>query len=268
MSNNSAFSYDSPIMQILMHLGDLIILNFLFVLCSLPIFTIGAAHAGLYTGIKVLTDKEDDSSPAAAFFRGFSNGFLKVTLAWVILALVFIMTGVAAIFAYAYQSPLWPCLLPMFILGTFMASIPAFHSRFGCTAMQLIRNCWFLIFAHPIRSFAAALLFWLPLILLLTIQPVYFMATAPVLLTLYFSTAVLFGYKFLQKPFNTLIEEFNRRQEEANAQAGNDMSEAEEEDDSTNEYEPDELDIPVEENESEQESADTDNEEDEQPVAP
>ncbi len=268
MSENSAFSYDSPIMQILMHIGDLIILNFLFVICCLPIFTIGAAHAGLYTGIKVLTDKEDDSSPSAAFFRGFKTGFLQVTLAWLVLAVVFIVTGVAALLAYANNSPLWPCLLPMFILGSYMASVPAFHSRFGCTAWQLIRNCWFLIFAHPIRSLSAALLFWLPFILLLTLQPVYFMAMAPVFLTLYFSTAVLFGYKFLQKPFNTLIEEFNRRQEEAAKQAGDDVTEAEEADESTDEYEPDELDIPVEENDSEQEATDPDCEEDEEPVAP
>lgn len=254
-------------MQILTYLGDLIILNFLFVLCCLPIFTIGAAHAGLYTGIKVLTDKDDDSSPAAAFFRGFSNGFLRVTLAWLILAVVFIVTGVAALFAYAYQSPLWPCLLPMCILGTFMASVPAFHSRFGCTVFQLIRNCWFLIFAHPIRSFAAAVLFWLPLILLLTIQPVYFMASAPVLLTLYFSTAVLFGYKFLQKPFNTLVEEFYRRQEEAAKEESADLPEAETGAD-TDCDEPDELDLPVEEDDSGEDASETMPEEDTQTAAP
>ena len=215
MSNNSAFSYDSPIMQILMYLGDLIILNFLFILFSIPIFTIGAAHAGLYTGVKVLTDKEDDSSPAAAFFRGFSNGFLQISLAWVIMAVTFIAVAYTAFVAVINGSPVWPCVVPLVIIGVFMATAPAFHSRFGCTALQLIRNCWFLIFAHPIRSLSAALLFWLPVILLVTIQPLYFLATAPVLMTLYFSTAVLFGYKFFQKPFKTLIEEFNRRQEEA-----------------------------------------------------
>lgn len=227
MSNNSAFSYDSPVMQILMYIGDLIILNFLFILCCIPVFTIGAAHAGLYTGIKVLTDKEDDSSPAAAFFRGFASGFLQVSLAWVILAVLFGVICVASLLAFANGSPLWPCLVPLAIVGTFMATVPAFHSRFGCTAWQLIRNCWFLIFAHPIRSFAAALLFWLPVILALRMNMVYSMAMTPLLLTLYFSTAVLFGYKFFQKPFKTLIDEFNRRQEEAKANDPNALPEPE-----------------------------------------
>ena len=57
------FSYDSKPMQILMFVGDLIILNILYLICCIPIFTIGAAQAGMYTACKVLLDKEDDSSP-------------------------------------------------------------------------------------------------------------------------------------------------------------------------------------------------------------
>ena len=48
------FNYESKFNQLLMTLADLIILNLLFVVCSLPIFTIGAAQAGLFTGIRVL----------------------------------------------------------------------------------------------------------------------------------------------------------------------------------------------------------------------
>ena len=79
-----------------MTIGDLVILNVLFLLCCLPIFTIGAAQAGLYTGLRVLADKEDDSSPAAAFFRGFSSGFGKITIVHsllMVLVLVISCTG-------------------------------------------------------------------------------------------------------------------------------------------------------------------------------
>ena len=61
------FSYESKLMQTLMVIGDYIILNLMFLVFSIPIFTIGAAQAGLYSGIKVALDKEDDSSCAAAF---------------------------------------------------------------------------------------------------------------------------------------------------------------------------------------------------------
>ena len=77
------FSYDNKVMQVLMTIGDLVILNILFLLCSIPIVTMGAAQAGLYTAVRVITDKEDDSSPAAGFFRGFKTGFFKITLIWI-----------------------------------------------------------------------------------------------------------------------------------------------------------------------------------------
>ena len=40
------FSYDSKLMQILNFIGDLIILNVLYLVCCLPVVTIGAAQIG------------------------------------------------------------------------------------------------------------------------------------------------------------------------------------------------------------------------------
>ena len=57
---NGLFSYDSKPMQLLGFLGDLILLNILYLVCCIPLFTIGAAQAGLFTACKVLLDKEDD----------------------------------------------------------------------------------------------------------------------------------------------------------------------------------------------------------------
>ena len=208
---NSIFSYDSPLMQILMYIGDLIILNFLFLVCSLPIFTIGAAQAGLFTAMRVLNDKEDDSSVAAAFFRGFKNGFWKVTLAWNLLLVALVLMVGVGVLAYMMQLPAWLCVAPICVIAVFQSLVPAFHSRFGCTAMQLIRNSWFLLVAHPIRSLATAALIWVPVAVFLANTYTFMMGT-PVWCTLYYSTAILFGELFLRKPFKTLVEEFNNRQ--------------------------------------------------------
>lgn len=99
----SIFSYDSKIMQALMVVGDVIILNVLFLLCCIPIITIGAAQAGLYTGVKVLLDKEDDSSCAKAFFRGFCAGFTKITITWCLFLVVLAVLGYAAVTVYLLQ---------------------------------------------------------------------------------------------------------------------------------------------------------------------
>lgn len=217
---NSIFSYDSPMMQILTYIGDLIILNFLYLICCLPVFTIGAAQAGMYTAMRVLNDKEDDSSAVAAFFRGFKNGFGKVTLSWLlILGIMAVLAAVCAL-AYVMQLPVWLCIAPICICAIFQSLVPAFHSRFDCTAMQLIRNSWFLLIAHPLRSIATALLVWAP-VLVLAIGGMYvFMMATPIWCTLYYSTAILFAELFLRKPFKTLVEEFNRRKAEEDAAAG------------------------------------------------
>ena len=211
---NSLFSYDSPMMQILMYIGDLIILNFLYLICCIPVFTIGAAQAGLYTAIRVLNDKEDDSSAAAAFFRGFKNGFGTVTIAWGLLAVLFAVVALAALFATILGLPLWLCILPLCILAVFMSLVPAFHSRFGCTVTQLYRNTFLLLIAHPLRSIAAAALMWVPVVVMACLDMFNSMATSLVWLTIYFSTAVLFGELFLRKPFKTLVDHYNETQAE------------------------------------------------------
>ena len=204
----SIFSYESTPMQILMFLGDLMILNFLFILACIPIFTIGAAQAGLYTGLRVLMDKEDDSSPSGAFFRGFATGFGKVTIAWGIATLVLVAVALAGYVAIYNGAPVWVIAIGVCVCALFQSLVSAFHARFDCTPMQLLRNTWFLVIAHPLRSIGIALLIWLPVIVLLYDAYPFMMGT-PIWGTLYYSTAFLFANTFLKKPFQTLIDNFN-----------------------------------------------------------
>lgn len=202
------FSYDSKPMQILAFLGDLMILNFLFLICSIPIFTIGAAQAGLFTGLRILTDPEDDSSAAKAFLRGFKNGFGKITAAWGIATIVLLLVAFAAVGSIAYGAPTWIAIAAVCVVALFQSLIAPFHSRFDCTVWQLIRNTWFLVIAHPLRSILTAALIWLPVILFL-LNTYLFMSLTPLWITIYYSGACLFGYTCLKKPFKTLIDNFN-----------------------------------------------------------
>lgn len=226
----SIFSYESTPMQILMFLGDLIILNILFLVCCLPIFTIGAAQAGLYTGLRVLMDKEDDSSASGAFFRGFANGFGKITVAWGIMTLLLALVAAAGYVAIYNGAPVWVVAVGIFLCALFQSLVSAFHARFDCTPVQLIRNTWFLVVAHPLRSIGVALLIWLPVIVfLLDVYP--FMMATPIWGSLYYSTAFLFANTFLKKPFKTLVDNFNEAHGITPAQAEeNDDSEPESDD--------------------------------------
>ena len=145
------FNYESKPMQILMMLGDLMIMNLLFILCSIPIFTIGAAQAGLYTGLKTLLDPEDDTYCSSAFFKGFKSGFKQITAAWLILFAVELVLGFVIAFLFqnkpdGYITPMLVALIAFAIIALFQSLIPLFHTYFNCSATQLIRNSWFLDF--------------------------------------------------------------------------------------------------------------------------
>ncbi len=210
----SFFSYDSKVMQTLMFVGDLIILNLIYLLCCIPVFTIGAAQAGMYTAAKVMLDKEDDSSLVEAFFKGFRSGFWTVTGAWGIVTLVLAFVAFTGYTALYYGGSVWIVVIGLVFCALFQSLIPLFHSRFSCTVPQLLRNAALLLFAHPLRSIGVFVVLWLPVIVMvLTLY--YFMNLAPMWITLYYSTAMLFAFSFMKKPFGVLIQHFNETHPEA-----------------------------------------------------
>ena len=78
------FSYDSKFSQLLMKLCYACYLNLLWLLCSLPVFTIGASTTALYyASLKVVRGEE--SYVGRLFFRAFRENFRQATVLWLIL---------------------------------------------------------------------------------------------------------------------------------------------------------------------------------------
>ena len=201
---NSLFSYENKFMQVLMTLGDLIILNLLFLLCSLPVVTMGAAQAGLYTAVRTITDKNDDTSPTKAFFRGFKSGFVKINLVWV----VFLAVIIASLLAFFSLSPGFTKVMSLIgfcIVAILETLTMMFHSRFDCTPMQLLRNSVLLFLAHPLRVIPATFISWLSVLIALY-DPRSFVAMGPVFLTLFISVTFLLSYALMHKPFKDLVD--------------------------------------------------------------
>lgn len=83
------FSPDSRIMQILSRITDLIVLNFLFLLTCLPVFTIGAAVTAMNTlCFRML--RQEESNIIKPYFRAFKENFRSATGIYAILALILI----------------------------------------------------------------------------------------------------------------------------------------------------------------------------------
>ncbi len=82
------FAFDSPLMNLLNKISDLMILNVLAFLCCLPIVTAGASLTALhYMALKIVRDEE--TSISKGFFKSFRGNFKQATVIWLILMVLF-----------------------------------------------------------------------------------------------------------------------------------------------------------------------------------
>ncbi|MBR7187662.1 MAG: YesL family protein [Clostridia bacterium] len=86
------FSYDSKFGQLFLKLAYGCCLNVLWLVCCLPIFTIGASTTALYyTSFKIA--KDEGSFITTMFFRSFRQNFKQATIIW----LIMLATGLAIV---------------------------------------------------------------------------------------------------------------------------------------------------------------------------
>lgn len=87
------FNQDSPLYRFLNRLGDLILLNLLFIVTSIPLVTIGASLSALYT-VTLKGVRKEDSYIVRSYFAAFKENFKKATCLWLLLAAVWLVLGI------------------------------------------------------------------------------------------------------------------------------------------------------------------------------
>ena len=86
------FGINSPVIQFLAKVGDLIILNILTLILSLPIVTIGAATTALHYAVdKVFTD---EGTLLKNYFHAFKINFKQSTIYWLLLLVLSLLQDV------------------------------------------------------------------------------------------------------------------------------------------------------------------------------
>lgn len=78
------FNFDGPLMVFLTKVANLALLNILWILCSIPIFTMGAATSALHYSTIRMTNGYDDRI-VKNYFAAFKKNFKKSTIIWLIL---------------------------------------------------------------------------------------------------------------------------------------------------------------------------------------
>lgn len=75
------FSLENPLMQILTRACDLMIVNLLFLISSIPIFTIGAAICGMTKVCQAIV-MGDERGIWKLYVSGFKDNFKQATIVW------------------------------------------------------------------------------------------------------------------------------------------------------------------------------------------
>ena len=144
-------------------LWDMMWLNILTVICSLPVFTAGAAMTAMhYVLLKIFRD--EDGAIMAAFFKAFRENFKQSTvisfLFAVIAYLLILSTGIAHALAMGWIRYLLIAALALVICAWNWSFV--FQSRYRNTISGTVRYSFLVLAAHPVRSVVMAALFVLP----------------------------------------------------------------------------------------------------------
>ena len=78
------FDLDNPVMRFLSRVADIMILNLLFILCSIPVFTTGASLSALYYCLFKMKEGTEGYL-VRKFFHSFRENFKQATLMWLIM---------------------------------------------------------------------------------------------------------------------------------------------------------------------------------------
>lgn len=150
---------DSMFNRFLFRIFDTLMLAVLTIVCSLPIFTIGAAVSALYDMmIKIVLDK--DSSLFKSYFKSFKKNFVKGTLIWLICLAGIAFIGLNIYFMYVTGDLNEKLRMVLFIIILLVTMSFAFigiyafplQARYENKVSTTIKNAFFISIAQFPRS--------------------------------------------------------------------------------------------------------------------
>lgn len=168
--------FDSPLMQKLALLFDLMVLNVLTVLLSLPIVTIGAATTALYDATWRL--KHNRGTMLKDYWRTFCSNLKQATVIWLFLLLLGALLVYNLLLFIGGQEGMGLMVIPM-ILGAVVwvvvfAWVFVLQSRFQNKVTQTVINALLCGLRFLPQTIAASVLNLGPWVLLATVPEAFY----------------------------------------------------------------------------------------------
>lgn len=203
------FDMDSPVMRFLNRVGDLLILNFLMIICCIPIITVGASFTAMhYVLLKIVRDEE--GYLIRGFFKSFVSNFKQATILWLIMLLV-ILVYVGDWLIFQYSAVQFPKSLMIAVIAIaillLMTAVYVFplQARFENTVKNTLKNAMILAFANLPKTVLMVILYALPLIIW------YFSTYSLIFVVMFGISAPAYGAAWL---YSGIFKKFEPEEEE------------------------------------------------------
>lgn len=175
------FNLDNPVWSFMGRVADLVILNILALICSIPIVTIGASWTAMYF-VTIRIVRKEEGYVIRDFFRSFKENFKQATIIW-LLVIAVAAVFIGDILIYRMMPDQIPQIimiivvaLAYLVLGTVVYVFPVL-SRFHNTIKNTIKNAFLLSVVNIPFTLIFIVLMILPVVL-----AIFVIEIAPILL--------------------------------------------------------------------------------------
>jgi len=152
------FNYDNPVWRFIGKFWDVLVINFLWTVCSIPVFTIGASTTAMYY-VTLRLARDDDGYTVRSFFKSFKENFKQATIIW----LIFLLVGALLAFDIYYFVKIVPLssfrtvmitifFAMAFIWAAMLTYVFPLQSRFYNTVKRTIFNSFFMSIRHVFNT--------------------------------------------------------------------------------------------------------------------
>lgn len=200
---------ESKFMLAMSRIGDLLLLNLMFLISCVPIITIGAATTAMYT-LCFRFDTDRERGLIKSYFIAFKDNFKQATILWLIILLCG-ATACINVYIFYIMSGVIPFLYVVFLILLVLVVLIASYtfplvSQFQNGNMATLKNALILSLGYLPRSILVAVINLFPFGLLL-FDFYLFLNTAFLWALIYFAAAAYLNSVILKKVFAPYLPE-------------------------------------------------------------
>lgn len=161
---------DSTFGRMMTKCGTVIAANILFVICCIPLFTIGAAEVALYHTVFSMLNAEDAINPFKTYWHGFQKNFIRATIYWLSFAGIMVLGYIDL--RVCMQSGGWiqylssgiiAIMFVVFVIVLYLFPLLSVHTG---RLSEILKKSIYLAVNRPLRLIGVGLLHVIPAVLL------------------------------------------------------------------------------------------------------